>query len=144
VILLDSSVLIPFLGGKRNSGVESLEEILAQDLPYAICPYVYQEVLQGAADEISYKRLKSYLDTQECLWMPPTLDTFSRASRLYWDLRRAGVIVRSTIDVLIARTAIEHKALLLHFDRDFDLMAAHTPDLRVYAPRAVSEPVESK
>ncbi|MDR1428593.1 MAG: PIN domain-containing protein [Bifidobacteriaceae bacterium] len=132
MILVDSSVLIPFLAGRDNPAVRVLHQILAEDVPYAICPYVYQEVLQGVADEAGYRRLKAYLDTQECLWLASSLETFADASRLYWRLRRAGVTVRSTIDVLIARTAIEHHALLLHADRDFDLIAAHTPELRVY------------
>jgi len=53
------------------------------------------------------------------------------AARLYFVCRRKGVTVRSTIDCLIAAIAIEHKALLLHDDRDFDAIARYTK-LRIY------------
>jgi hypothetical protein len=50
---------------------------------------------------------------------------------LYFDLRRKGVTPRSTIDVLIALTAMENKLLLLHDNRDFDLMAACNKGLSI-------------
>ena len=40
--------------------------------------------------------------------------------------------VRSTIDVLIALTAIEHHAFLLHDDRDFDVIAAAGTGLKIF------------
>jgi predicted nucleic acid-binding protein len=133
VILVDSSVLIRFLGQRTNHpAVQALTDVLDQDLAFAICPYVYQEVLQGVRDELTFRRVKSYLDTQDCLWLPSSLDTFARAARLYWDLRHSGVTIRSTIDVLIALTAIEHDAWLLHDDRDFDAIAAHCPELKIH------------
>jgi len=132
MILVDSSVLIRALGGRQDStAVEFFSQVIAEQIPFAICPFVYQEVLQGTGDEVTYRRVKNYLDTQECLWLPPTLETHAKAAKIYWDLRRQGVTVRSTIDVLIALTALHHGALLLHDDRDFDQMSAHIPDLRI-------------
>jgi predicted nucleic acid-binding protein len=132
VILVDSSVLIKALGHQTDSPkVRLLDRALAQEIPVAICPYVYQEVLQGVADEVTYARVRRYLDTQECLWLPSELATFEQAAHLYWNLRRQGVTIRSTIDVLIALTAMRHHALLLHDDRDFDQMAAHLPELTI-------------
>jgi hypothetical protein len=40
-------------------------------------------------------------------------------------LRRRGVTVRKTIDVIIASYCILHQIELLHADRDFDAMAQH-------------------
>ncbi|MFZ4614772.1 MAG: twitching motility protein PilT [Rectinemataceae bacterium] len=44
----------------------------------------------------------------------------------------SGITIRSTIDLLIAKTAIENDLLLLHNDRDFTNMAKSIPELRMY------------
>lgn len=130
MILVDTSVMIKALhGGSDSVKVVIFDRILAQDVPFAICPYVYQETLQGIADAVTYTKVKSYLDTQNCLWLGNTLTTFEQAARLYWDLRRKGVTIRSTTDILIALTAIHNEAALLHDDRDFDHIAQHVPEL---------------
>ncbi|MDR1237408.1 MAG: PIN domain-containing protein [Propionibacteriaceae bacterium] len=132
MILIDSSVLIRAIGSKRPSAaVEELAWIIELGLPFAICPYVYQEVLQGVADEAAFSKTQLYLDTQEWLWLPDNLDTYRKAAKMYWTLRRKGITVRSTIDVLIALTAIEHEAFLLHEDTDFDQIAKVFPELKI-------------
>jgi len=45
--------------------------------------------------------------------------------------RRNGVTPRSTLDILIALTAIANNLVLLHHDRDFDIMAGHIEELRI-------------
>jgi len=45
---------------------------------------------------------------------------------------KKGLTVRSTVDLLIAQTAIEHNAILLHNDRDFEAIATVSP-LKLYA-----------
>jgi len=138
VILVDSSVLIHALGGRADRPKARLfEQVIARDIPFAICPFVYQEVLQGVADDLTYRRVRSYLETQECLWPPAGLAGYEQAARLSWTLRRQGVTVRSTSDALIACTAIHHHAPLLHDDRDFDVMAEHVPDLTILPATAL-------
>ena len=48
---------------------------------------------------------------------------------MYFDCRSAGMTVRSAIDCLIARVAIEHDLLLLHEDRDFEKISGVVPEL---------------
>jgi hypothetical protein len=48
---------------------------------------------------------------------------------MYFDCRRAGVTIRSSMNCLIARVTIEHGLALLHDDRDFEKMAEVIPDL---------------
>jgi len=36
------------------------------------------------------------------------VDSFTRAARIYFDCRKNGITIRSTIDCIIAQTAIEH------------------------------------
>lgn len=46
----------------------------------------------------------------------PSLQSWTQAARIYFELRRQGITVRNTIDCLIAASTIEHKLLLLHID----------------------------
>ncbi|MEI2784449.1 MAG: PIN domain-containing protein [Candidatus Nanopelagicales bacterium] len=55
---------------------------------------------------------------------------YEMASALFRDARSSGVTVRRLIDCLIAAVAIDHDAILLHADRDFDGLT-RTSALRV-------------
>ena len=45
-----------------------------------------------------------------------------QATQNYRKLRKSGITVRKTIDVIIATFCIENRFELIHNDRDFDLM----------------------
>ena len=130
MILIDTSVLIDGLKGVKNPKTELLALIVKQKVQYGISVYTYQEVLQGARDDREYKRLKEYLSTQKIYFLSETVATYENAARMFYDLRRKGVTVRGTIDILIALTAIENGLFLLHSDRDFDVIAANVSDLK--------------
>jgi len=51
------------------------------------------------------------------------LGLFEEAAQLYRLARRQGVTIRSSVDCLIAATAIRHDLVVLHSDRDFPLLA---------------------
>ena len=131
MVLVDSSVLIEYLKGQHNSKTDILDEILALGVPFGISAFTYQEVLQGARDEREYKQLAAYLGTQTIYYPSKGREMYEKAARLYFDLRRRGVTVRGTIDILIALIALENKLLLLHNDRDFDAIASKTPGLKI-------------
>lgn len=46
------------------------------------------------------------------------------AAKLYFDLKKKGITIRKSNDCLIAQIAIENKALLVHNDSDFELIAS--------------------
>ena len=50
-------------------------------------------------------------------------DSWRNAARIFFELRRHGRTVRSPIDCCIAQLALEHDALLVHRDRDFEIIA---------------------
>jgi predicted nucleic acid-binding protein len=60
----------------------------------------------------------TYLEAQD--YIEPTEDSWQAAARIYYDLRRQGLTVRSSIDCCIAQAALEHNLLLIHNDRDFE------------------------
>ena len=127
MILVDTSVLIDFLRGVRNEGAHKLETILERGVPFGINSFIFQEVLQGAASEKEYSLLDRYLRTQRFYHLKDPVDSFAGAARIYMDCRRKGITIRSTIDCLIAETALEHDLFLLHNDNDFSAIARVIP-----------------
>ena len=124
MILVDTSVLIDFFKGRKNNPCQKLELILNQGLPFGINSFIFQEVLQGAKSDKEYRTLKKYLESQRFYNLNDPVDSFAKAARIYFDCQKRGVTIRSTIDCLIAQTALEHDLFLLHNDTDFDAMAS--------------------
>jgi hypothetical protein len=67
--------------------------------------------------------LKQYLDTQRFYRLWNERKSFARAAQIYFDCRKRGITLASTIDCLIAQTAIDNDLLLLHNDSDFERIA---------------------
>ena len=131
MILVDTSVLIDFLGDRKREGSERFKQVLSQGIPFGINSFIFQEVLQGAASEGQYRILRRYLETQRFYPLTDQVESYARAARIYMDCRKRGITVRSTIDCLVAETALEHNLALLHQDGDFDSMAKVIP-LKIY------------
>lgn len=131
MVLVDTSVIIGYLKGHSNHKIALFNEILARDIPFGISAFTYQEVLQGARDEAELKTLKDYLSTQHIYYLEQEAATYEQAALLFFNLRRIGISPRSTLDMLIALTAMKNNLALLHDDRDFDIMAAQIPELRI-------------
>lgn len=131
MILVDTSVLIDFFKGTKTETVEKLEWVLRKGIPFGINSFIFQEVLQGAASEKEYTLLDSYLRTQRFYNLKDAIESYAGAARIYMSCRKKGITVRSTIDCLIAETALEHDLLLLHNDSDFAAIARVVP-LKIY------------
>lgn len=58
--------------------------------------------------------------------------SYEKEAFIYFQCRKSGITMRSTIDLLIAETAIENDLFLLHNDSDFDSMAKITKKLKIY------------
>lgn len=87
MILVDTSVLIDYLKGRRNRQVSLFDEILEKKISYGINPYIYQEVLQGAGDIDEYDRLKEYFETIPFYGLLHGQISFERAAFLYFTCR---------------------------------------------------------
>ena len=132
MILLDTSVLIDYLKDTKNAATTTLDEIIDGGLPYGICDYVYQELLQGTKTEKEFKKLKEYLESLPFYYLNYGKESFEQAALVNFRCRRAGITIRSTIDLLISEIAIENKLFLLHNDADFDSIAKIITDLKIY------------
>jgi len=131
VILVDSSVLIDFLEGRENVPVDRFVEVLDRDIPFGVSPLTILEVLQGAATEKDFAKLREYLGSQRIYNLAGGFDSYAGAAKIFFALRRKGMSARSSVDCLIAQTAIEHDLSLLHNDSDFDRIAK-VSSLKIY------------
>jgi predicted nucleic acid-binding protein len=127
MILVDTSTLIQFFKGAETESSSKFNHILKNGIPFGINSFIFQEVLQGARSEKEYWTLKTYLETQRFYHLRDPVESFAEAAKIYGDCRKKGITVRSTIDCLIAQTAIENGLALLHGDDDFRLMAKVIP-----------------
>jgi len=132
MILVDTSVLVDFLKGSTTKSTSDFDYILDAGIPYGINYYIYQEILQGARTIQEFQSLKEYLETIPFLYLIGGKDSYEQAALMNLNCRRSGITIRSTIDLLIARTAIEHDAWLLHNDKDFVNLAGVIPELKLY------------
>jgi predicted nucleic acid-binding protein len=124
-------VLIGFLKGNSNNKTNLFKEVLQRNIPYGFSALTLQEVLQGALNEKEFKTLKEYLSSQRIYYLKQEYETYEKAARIFFETRRKGFTPRSTIDVLIVLTAIDNNLLLLHDDRDFDIMAMNLAKLNI-------------
>jgi len=132
VILVDTSVMIDYLSDNENDAMFKFQYVLENNIPFGINPFVYQEVLQGVKTEKDFDMAKRYLDTQRFYSLKDEKESFASAARIYFKCRKKGITIGSTIDCLIAQTAIENSLFLLHNDSDFDNIAKVVSDLKIF------------
>jgi len=131
MVLVDTSILIDFLRGAENAAVSRFQQVLDGNVPFGISPLTYLEVLQGTRTEKDYTTVKSYLETHRFFGLLDEKESYAAAARIYFDCRKKGITINSTVDCLIAQTAIENDLTLLHNDADFDRMRRVAP-LKIY------------
>ena len=124
MVLIDTSIWIKVLADKQGNYASSLyKEIAGRDI--VLTRFQQLELLQGSRNEKEWGQLSEYLDGQDYLEMQQS--TWQSAARLYFELRKKGLTVRSPIDCCIAQIAMEHGVLLMHNDRDFDVIGKNYP-----------------
>jgi len=123
VIVVDSSVWIDFINGGNAPHVRRLRTILGVD-EILVGDLMLCEVLQGLDSERAAREVEALLRRFEIV--PMAGDAIATAAaRNFRSLRRRGVTIRKTIDLLIGTWCIENRRPLLHNDGDFRPMARH-------------------
>ncbi len=107
-----------------------MEELISNGSDIAIAEITLTEVLQGIRSESDYREVKASLLTFPVLSLESHL-SYIKAADLYRKCRTKGLTIRSTVYLLIAQTAIEQNAELLHNDRDFETISSLS-SLRIY------------
>ncbi len=123
MILVDSSVWIDYFNGVQSSQTDWLDSSLGST-PIIIGDLVLTEVLQGFQNEKDFKIAKDLLLGIPFMAMVGQAIALKSAMN-YRYLRKKGVTVRKTIDVIIGTFCIYNQITLLHCDRDFDPMVKH-------------------
>ena len=131
MVLVDTSVWIDFITGRGAAAVARLRELLDRGGAVAITSQIFQEILQGAESDRKFREFASYFGSQRFLHPTHPIATYASAARLYFDCRRAGVTLRSSVDCTIAEIALEHGAALLHNDQDFERIAKVATQLKL-------------
>lgn len=132
MILVDTSVLVDYLKGQNNKSTQALDYIIDSGIQYGINDFIYQELLQGSKTLEEFQKLKEYLETIPFYYLHFGKESFEKAAYINFACRRAGITIRSTVDLLIAQTAIENNLSLLHNDKDFINLAKIVPELKLY------------
>jgi predicted nucleic acid-binding protein len=130
MILLDTSALIEFLNRTGSPHDKTIEILITNDTEIAIAEITLTEVLQGIRSDRDYREVLASLMTLPTLSLKGH-DSYIKAADIYRKCRIKGLTIRSTVDLLIAQTAIEHNAELLHNDRDFEAISSAS-SLRLY------------
>ena len=134
MIVIDTSVWIDFLNGRKSPHVARLTAILGQE-EIVVGDLMLCEILQGLQSEESAREVERLLRRFEIVQMAGEAIAVL-AARNYRALREIGITVRKTIDLLIGTWCIENQRPLLHNDRDFRPMARHLGLIEVAASAA--------
>jgi hypothetical protein len=117
VILVDTSVWIDYFNGADNSSVDALDRALDEGR-VAIGDLILLEILQGFSRDRDFARAKALLGNLDLFAMLGRVIAL-RSAENYRKLRKRGITVRKTNDVIIATFCIENSIPLLFSDRDF-------------------------
>ena len=117
MILVDSSVWIDFFNGTACAETDKLNEILGLE-EVVIGDLILAEVLQGFRSDTDYKAAKNVL-TSLTVYDLLGKDMAVKSANNFRKLRKKGITIRKTADVIIATYCIENKMPLLFTDKDF-------------------------
>ncbi|BBI52287.1 ribonuclease VapC [Vreelandella olivaria] len=117
MILVDTSVWIDYFNGVENPHTDLLDLSIIEGA-VAIGDLIFLEILQGIRND------KDYRKTQQSLLALDQYEMFGKAMTVkcadnYRALRKKGITIRKTADVIIATFCIENHLPLLFLDRDF-------------------------
>src|SRR3989337_1907922 len=116
MILVDSSVWIDYFNGRKTGKTDWLDSALGNE-QIIIGDLILAEVLQGFQSDNDFKIAKKLLLTFPFMEMVGQ-ELAIKSALNYRLLRKKGVTVRKTIDVMIGTFCLNYQLTLLHDDRD--------------------------
>ena len=120
MIVADTSVWIDYVKGIDAHHTDILDnELICNRVVTG--DIIITEFLQGFKNDREYFIAKQIMDNLEYRDFLGKENTIQAANN-YRKLRKQGITVRKTIDVIIATFCIENGFPLIHNDRDFDPM----------------------
>jgi predicted nucleic acid-binding protein len=135
VVVVDTSVWIDYVHGHETPYTNALDYELMQN-QVITGDLLMAEFLQGFRSDKDFEAAKEILDSLVYFDMLGK-DIAMKSALNFRFLRKNGITVRKTIDVIIGTFCIEHEFPLLHNDRDFDPMEKYL-GLHIYKIEALS------
>ena len=117
MILVDTSVWIDYFNGIENQYTDALDSALQEGV-VAIGDLILLEILQGFKNDGDFNRAKDTLESLDQYELFGHTMALKSAEN-YRALRKKGITIRKTTDVIIATFCIENQIPLLFSDRDF-------------------------
>lgn len=109
---------------RHSDAADALLKALAVDGALYMTEVVALELLYSARSGREYEDRWKGLAT--LAWLHLNEEVAARALDIQRQLARVGQHRRPIPDLLVAATALEHDATVLHYDRDFDLIGEAT------------------
>lgn len=126
ILLVDTSVWIDHFAGRHTPQTAIFKDAVREGADVALTQLILAEILQGVPSDAEFVKLRKVLFSFRML-QPASDETYVHAARLYRTGRKRGVTIRSLVDCLVAAIALEHRAAVLHRDRDYDRISEYVP-----------------
>lgn len=123
MIFVDTSIWIDFFNGRDTAEVDLLDNALGNET-VAIGDLIALEILQGFKSDADYSIAKDLIGALTVYEMLGETAAHKCADN-YRALRKKGITVRKTADIIIATFCIEKGFPLLFSDRDFIPFVTH-------------------
>ena len=130
MIVADTSVWIDYLNGRITTQTDLLDDSLIAGT-LAMGDLIFLEILQGIKDEKQFEQVKNKLSLLDQYTMFKPNNVIEYANN-YRSLRKKGITIRKTNDVIIASFCIQENMPLLFIDRDFKPFIEHLGLMSVY------------
>ena len=123
MILVDSSVWIGYFNGNISPQTDWLDSALGREI-IIVGDLILAEVLQGFKSNRDFHKARELLSNFQFMEMLGQ-ELAIKSAENYRFLRRKGVTVRKTIDIIIGTFCLHHNISLLHDDQDFHPLTKH-------------------
>jgi predicted nucleic acid-binding protein len=123
MIVADTTVWIDYVNGTDNSQTQWLKRLIANG-DILVGDLIIAEFLQGFKTDSDFSDAKKLINSFRYHGIVGKKIAIKSAEN-YRLLRKRGITIRKTIDVIIGTFCIENNLSLLHNDRDFDPMEEH-------------------
>jgi predicted nucleic acid-binding protein len=126
LIVVDTSAWVELIRATGSTVHQRLESAIVAREPLAVTELVVAELLAGARTPKHRSQVRNMALSLPVLRLRG-LAAYEAAAALYRACRDRGETLRGITDCLVAVPAIEARAPVLHLDRDFEILARHTP-----------------
>ena len=123
MVVVDTTVWIDYVHGLDTPYTDALDyellhnQVVTGDL-------LITEFLQGFRNDVDFEAAKEIMNSLIYFDMLGK-DIALKSAINFRLLRKNGITIRKTADIIIGTFCIEHELPLLHNDRDFDQMEKH-------------------